>query len=201
LILIYPVIKKSNKLENVTYCDGYFYEGDIDPDYYFVKRFLPEAKDNDKDNVIPEDMNSSRQLKGAKGIILVLADNISKENKPDIQLETVTQEDTCKTEKCQNAKSLYKYITYHDYDRISKRKLFICDQRSVFKYITDELIQQHSMIKIFLKDSLIDPRPISFLKLIYRVNLIFVLNALAYTDNLIEKRLNRGVSSIAVTIE
>jgi hypothetical protein len=87
-------------------------------------------------------------------------------------------------------RSEYKYVTYHDYLKIPNSVLFTYDLRSIGKYIIDELVHYHSVIKLVLMDSIISPKLINYIKLTFRINMIFAINAFAFTDNLIEQRAN-----------
>jgi hypothetical protein len=82
----------------------------------------------------------------------------------------------------------HKGVTYHDYRKLHPGELFNYDKRSFCKYFTDELILYHSMVKVILKRSLIEPPYICSLKATLKTNLIFFLNAITLTDDLIQLR-------------
>jgi hypothetical protein len=204
--LLIPILTKKDKMERITYHDAVFCEDRIDLDFYFLERMGLKSNSTEGKNVgTSENVNSSRCLKSEQELagevkptnndILVLGVNrVESENKVnDIVLNNQfvnSQDERSKDNDTQSNKTntVYKYITYHDYLKIPKSKLFTYDLRPTNKFISDELSQHHSVIKLILKDSLVEPRFISYLKLVYRLNLIFAINAFALTDNLIEKR-------------
>jgi hypothetical protein len=87
----------------------------------------------------------------------------------------------------------YKGITYLDYTKIPKAHLYTYDTRNFTKYLVDELVQNHSIIKLIFKDSICDPRIISFIRLFTKINNVFGLSAITFTDNLIEARIANNV--------
>jgi hypothetical protein len=198
-LFIYPVVRRVNKIDKVAYSDGCFYNTGIDPTYYFIDRLLKGSKDGgDVITQNDENLNTSRYLKpqvdakpvNANENVLVLVENKA----VDIGIAEQNKNDSNKVLK-QNNKHLdkkdhYDFITYNDYTLIEKKFYFSYDLRNSSKYIEDELTLHHSVLKLFMKDSIIEPRLISFLQLIYRVNLVCLLNTITFTDNLIEMNAN-----------
>jgi hypothetical protein len=203
IILAFVIIRKS-KIQRTTYSDGLFYKPNIDINYYFIKRLdlKPEKEedDNEKDeNDITnneEAANTSKELnvetqekRADQNNVLTLAEN------KRTKLENNGITDNCvienNIENIQTNVSIdtqYKYVTYLDYSKIPKDVLFSYDKRAFLKYVGDELVQHHSLMKIFIKDSILDPGVISLLKLLFRINLIFSINAFTLTDDFIERR-------------
>jgi hypothetical protein len=195
------VVRRSNKLDKVTYSDCWFYSEVIDIKYYFLERFGLKPKEVEDHVPTNEDggVNSSRILKAqteatntGNNDLLVLADNVKKEIKRDIDLPNkgyIVNTGSGLKSSQMNTNEIgvsVSFITYCDYLKLPKGGYYNYDLRSINRYIRDELIQHHSVIKLIFKDSLIDPRYLSFLKLVFRINLILTFNALTYTDNLIE---------------
>jgi hypothetical protein len=191
-IAVYLSKKKLN-IDKITFHDGCFYEEGEDLDEYFSKRVeQPKVHQCEGNN-----LNSSRNLKSdndngpqkdtqAENVLILTANaNKSKQDQNEVDLNNVNTNDK---ESGHPDTVIYKKITYNDYSKIPPNKLVEYDKRGFVKYIKDELIHNHCIIKVFLKHSLIDTRLYASLQLILKVNLIFGLNALAITDNMIEAR-------------
>jgi hypothetical protein len=200
------IVRKRNNIEKVTYHDGWFYEPPMDLNNYFFKRLgVSKEKAADKEiNKKELEMNTSRGLKvesepnrSPDDNIMVLVDNIGKgsadgENtiakskiKPveNIQhgLDIVHNGGNTNNMKCD-------FITYQDFSNIPSTQRFEYDMRDFKKYVGDELIQHHSVFKLFVKDSFVDPTWLSFIKLVYKINLVFGINAMVYSDYIIDRR-------------
>jgi hypothetical protein len=182
-------------IEKITFHDGSFYEEGLELDMYFQKRIeLTDVKKSAKVNDI-DNLNSTRNLKAVdvKDIktnenILILGENKTKDNK-EIDKDVLTTITPCKQNNVENPViTEYKTITYKDYQKIPPQKLLKYDKRNLIRYFKDELIHNNCIVKLFTKHSLIDTRVISTLKLLFKVNVIFGLNALSITDSMIESR-------------
>jgi hypothetical protein len=198
-------LRKTNNIEKVTYHDGWFYQPPMDLDHYFFERLgMSKEKAADKElNNGGLNVNSSRCLKVESEPdrrpdenIIVLVDNINKESAD--KEDSITKRNGKTEENIQHNQNIvynsgsvidmkYKYITYQDYLNIPSRERLQYDLRDFRKYVGDELIRNHSVIKLFTKDSLLDPISISFIKLIYKVNLVFGINAMVYSDSIIDR--------------
>jgi hypothetical protein len=165
----------------------------MNAEYYFLER-IGKPKVTDKHYEAGDGLSTSRELKVSteanKGEGMVLEENrFDKDKKNDVAIDNnLVRVKEYKVENKSNGWTEYKYITYHDYTNIKEKEYLDYDLRTKKEYIRDEMIQHHTVIKLFFKDSVIDPRFISYLKFAFKTNLIFALNAMAFTDNLIEKR-------------
>jgi hypothetical protein len=81
-----------------------------------------------------------------------------------------------------------KTISVPDYDELSARELIKFDKRTTLVYFRDLLIIDHSIISIIFKTSLKDPLFIRVLQLVFILSMQFAVNAMLYTDGLIDKR-------------
>jgi hypothetical protein len=209
VLLVYLLVRKIN-IEKATYYDGCFYNINIDIDYYFLERLgrkVPQDIQKNELTTNEANLNSSRGLKvnteiNKEGDILVLAENntnvqgrpsqevvLQNNNNLTVDMPNTRRKSiTVKTGGNRNINTEYKSITNQDYQMIPKHALLQYDLRGYGKYVADELIEHHSVVKLILKNSFLDSKIISWLKLFYRINLVFGLNAFAFTDNLIEKR-------------
>jgi hypothetical protein len=191
-IALWLTNKKLN-IDRVTFQDGCFYEEGGDLDDYFVKRVDTGNKVVQQGVSNNDNLNSTRNLKNDIDyspqrdtqvdniMILTINANNKEKNEPVQDDPTKITSDSLETIK-------YKKITYNDYSKIPADRLVEYDKRSLIRYLNDELIHNHCVLKIFLKHSLLDTRLYTSLQLILKINLMFGLNALAITDNMIEAR-------------
>jgi hypothetical protein len=202
--------------ERATYHDGCFYNDTIDLDYYFYDRLglaKPDRFKDKGDNVNmgvttnEGDLNTSRILKvnteptKDNGEVLTLVENKTDIETPKAKSEEVLQNDNYVDEtrrkstisamsNVKTALTEYKGVTYNDYHMVPGSLVIEYDIRNSLQYFKEEVIRNHSVIKLITKHSYIDPRGFSLLKLYYRFNLIFAFNAFTLTDLLIEQRAN-----------
>jgi hypothetical protein len=198
-----PVILRKNRIDEVTYNDACFYKPDMDINYYFLKRLGMSDKrvvnaNKDKTVTINEgNLNSSRGLKATEvngdtkfNKVMILTENVFDKVDEHNEINNIITVKGKETEDNveQKADIGYKYITYHDYLQINVSDYLDYDTRSIGKYLGDELIHHHSLIKLLMKDSILDSKVIAYLKFVFKINFIFALNAMAFSDNLIEQR-------------
>jgi hypothetical protein len=193
VVFVYLSNRRCNDIEKITFHDGSFFENGLELDMYFLKRVgLTDVKGSVKVNDM-DNLNSTRNLKTDTGKdiktnenVLILGENKSKDNK-DVGKNILATITPC--EDMENpVKTKYKSITYNDYQKIPPQKLLKYDKRDLIRYFKDELIHNNCIVKLFTKHSLIDTRVISTFKLLFKINLIFGLNALSITDSMIESR-------------
>jgi hypothetical protein len=79
-------------------------------------------------------------------------------------------------------------ITIGDYEQLGPIDIIQYDKRSFWKYLTDKLIMDHTIVSLIFKRSLFDPFYIRILKLVFQVSLQFYANALLFTDDYIDAR-------------
>jgi hypothetical protein len=221
LVLFFLFLKRWN-LDAITYNDGFFYDKEIDPNFYFIERLnqktepTPEVnrvdkKESDTSRVLKNAVSPSTERKNEENV-LVLKENLEGENMPppnnpnDIKLhnnflnrtdetqsnndEIVRNEDNQNKNDNPQAVFNYKKVTYNDYLLLYPTELFDYDKRKFGKYFWDELVQYHSIIRIIFKRSLLEPSYVISLKVTFKINLIFALNAISLTDDMIENRAN-----------
>jgi hypothetical protein len=202
-VLLFPlVIRLKNNLKRIIYNDGCFYNRDIDPEFYFFKRLGivrppkivqeedDDADSDDDDGPTEPNLNSSRDLKQEvpqKDEVLVLVDNkfINKDTGRDCDAPVNDFKVVLAKSEVTKGDEI---VTYNDYFMLRSYSYFDYDLRGFRKYLKDELCYNHSIVKLFVKDSIIDPRHISFIKLVFRMNLTISLNAFTFMDNYIEER-------------
>jgi hypothetical protein len=201
---------KSN-IETVTYYDGVFYDKSINPKYYFFERVgidyekLKEIGGRKQYMTNEVNLNSTRVLKDdpedvnkpenvPKGNVLVLKENKDIKDIKDVEkLAPDVQNNYVKTEsergeETKKANTEYKYVTYNDFTMLPRNILYTYDIREFYKYFTDELTYHHSIAKVIWKDSFIETRLLSYIKLITRINITCAANAFTLTDSYIEER-------------
>jgi hypothetical protein len=194
-------------------------------DYYFYERLGLEKPEefkkceNDKIGLTTNeaDLNSSRVLKvntvPENNDVLTLAENKihndTSKPQPDVVLQSVSGTDDRRKSissdipGTKTVVSEYKRVTYQDYSKVKREVLLQYDLRDFRKFVKDDLIRNHSILKLLLKNSYLDPVRLNLLKLYYRFNLIFAFNAFTLTDLLIEQRANNidRVNCTIITLE
>ena len=78
---------------------------------------------------------------------------------------------------------------YNDYNQLSPFDAVMYDKRSFFKLYIDDLRENHIILTIFLKNSLLYPKWIRIIWLLYNISLTFFLNGLLFTDGYIDNRI------------
>jgi hypothetical protein len=214
-VAAFLIFRNKKDYQSITFHDGCFYNKNIDPEYYFTKRQFnrvtvreSNAGLNKEENCDP---NTTRTLNGdvemthanngkEKADIVVLRENNLKQDQVDNDIivnnnylnKTVENSPVEKELAAQQQVDVdlkYKDITYHDYTKLPALYNHL-DQRVFSKYVKDELIQNHSVLRIIMKRSLLEPYYVNIAKLILKVNLIFGANAFCFADNFIDNRAN-----------
>jgi hypothetical protein len=139
-------------------------------------------------------LNSSREMKlevptnRADNDILVLMENNNKNDENNIINKTSENKDKSLIEEIDSLTNLrYNKPTYHDYLRLDTEEAYH-DKRNFVQYVFDDIIQNHSIVKLIFKHSILDPNWLSLIKLFFRLNLIFAINAMGFSESVIEKR-------------
>lgn len=79
-------------------------------------------------------------------------------------------------------------VTLKDYEELSPQQALIYDRRSFLALYIDLLLDDHILLCVFFKKSLIDPIWVRIIFLVFNLSIIFAMNALFFTDDLIEAR-------------
>jgi hypothetical protein len=79
-------------------------------------------------------------------------------------------------------------IIMRDYEDLTLEERLVYDNRTLVKYLWDNIARRHQLISIMVKNSVIDPIYIRTTKLIFSFALIFGFNAILFTDSYIEAR-------------
>lgn len=101
----------------------------------------------------------------------------------------------------------YKSLTMKDYEEMTFDQLIIYDKRSFFKYYFDTILEEHCILEIIFKRSLVYPKLFRTSLLFFSFSLDFALNAIFYSDSYISARHSTAVStdidvtSFAYTLE
>jgi hypothetical protein len=77
-------------------------------------------------------------------------------------------------------------ITLHDYEQLRPEDAILYDTRSFCKYYIDEVIQHHSLVSLFLKQSILDPSYMRVFKFVIICHYIYGFNAIFCTDDYID---------------
>jgi hypothetical protein len=191
--------KKKLNIDKITYNDGLFYN-DKNPDGYFLEKIYSEntVQSNSKREITFNDgPNSSRQLNNEKKVdFMILNDNVvgcSADKQVTTEVVMTNNFMNVDATKVVNsgdaANNKFVKVTYNDYLKLlSNNQIFQYDLRPFKQFVNEELIQHHCIVKLFSKHSMLDPFIISFGRLLLKINIIFVINALALSDSLIEER-------------
>jgi hypothetical protein len=161
----------------------------MDPDKYFLNR---NKKTDLEPQIVDNKLNSSRVIKHdlptqrTDNEILFLVDNKKPQNNDIIDTTTENQQKDL-SRPIEELENISKKTTYSDYIRLN-HKFAQYDKRSLNQYFFDDLIQNHSLIKLIFKHSILDPNWLSTAKLFFRLNIIFAINAFALSNSLIEER-------------
>ena len=95
-------------------------------------------------------------------------------------------------EKIYNNTTAFKHkFSLKDYYELTPFEAFVFDKRTFPTIIWDELRENHIVFTLFLKFSLIYPLWTRLLWIIYSLSVIFFLNALFFTDDYMDKRINK----------
>jgi hypothetical protein len=88
--------------------------------------------------------------------------------------------------------------TCHDYDELTPKEQLIYDNRVFVKYLKTEIVEEHRIINIVFKSSLLHPFFTKINKLVFELSSGLAINALIYTADYIDKRAtaNDKVSSL-----
>ena len=96
--------------------------------------------------------------------------------------------DKIKTVENQNNEIISEIYTIKDYFNFTKNDKLNRDKRSFFKYFWDQLSNTHVVFQLFFKKSLLISPLFRMLILALHIVLLFLLNAMFYTDNYIQAR-------------
>lgn len=79
-------------------------------------------------------------------------------------------------------------LTIKDYQNLAMNEILKYDKRGFFKYIWDYLTDQHVIISLFFKKSLIEPIYIRTVFFCFALSMEFAINAILFSDAYIDKR-------------
>jgi hypothetical protein len=78
------------------------------------------------------------------------------------------------------------HVTMKDYDALTLQERLKYDKRTFLTYLKDCLCSRNVFISLFFKHSLVDPIYARVAKLVFNLSLILGINALMFTESLIE---------------
>jgi hypothetical protein len=81
-------------------------------------------------------------------------------------------------------------ITMQDYHSLTLKESIKFDKRTFKAYLADNIIENHKIINLIFKKSLLHPLFIRINELIFDLSLTFAINALLFSDNYIDARAN-----------
>jgi hypothetical protein len=79
-------------------------------------------------------------------------------------------------------------ITIPDYSELSPIEQLKHDKRSTLTYLKDLMICEHTILSLVFRKSLKDPLFIRVLQMVFSFSMQFGINAMLYTDNVIDDR-------------
>src|SRR5690606_28479715 len=89
-------------------------------------------------------------------------------------------------------------ITLKDYDSLELGEIIDYDHRSSLKYIKDDIIINHSLVSVLFKTSILDPVYIRSTRLVFQISMNFAFNAILFTDNYIDARVNNKAGNVLI---
>jgi hypothetical protein len=118
---------------------------------------------------IDNTMNSTKRISKSR--------NLENSNNIDIKLEST-----------KTASDMYHEKTIKDYTTLTPTQIAKYDNRSFSTYLRDYLMRIHPFFYVFIRRSLMEPIAIRINLLITIINILFGVNALLFTDSIIEDR-------------
>jgi hypothetical protein len=79
-------------------------------------------------------------------------------------------------------------ITIPDYEELPPDKILKLDKRTTLTYLKDLMILDHAILSLVFRKSLKDPLFIRVLQTVFSLSMQFAINAMLYTDNVIDER-------------
>lgn len=89
-------------------------------------------------------------------------------------------------------------LSYKDYEEMKFKDLIIYDKRTFWVYYWQTLINEHCLLEIILKRSLLQPKLIRVISLFSTFSLDFTLNAIFYSDDYISAKYYDSLNNIEV---
>jgi len=84
-------------------------------------------------------------------------------------------------------KKKFKGFTIKDYNCLTEKDAIDYDERTFNQYLLDKLFNEHPLISLAGKKSMMDPLILRFSKFLFRMTLIFALNAMFFSDDYMEE--------------
>jgi hypothetical protein len=128
-----------------------------------------------KDQELPDIIPNANKEEGR------MVNNFMAEEKPvDLQEPSIYKRNTFD--------SIYKghLITLKDYENLTPGEFLKYDHRRFLTYVLDNIKEDHSLLTVFLKYSLMDPVYIRSINLVTKLSMNFALNAMIFSDSYID---------------
>ncbi len=81
------------------------------------------------------------------------------------------------------------FKTLKDYEELTPKNARLYDKRRFFKLLWDNLKEDHSLVNLIFKISIVEPLWKRIIGFWFELSLMICLNSIFFTDDLIDKRL------------
>jgi hypothetical protein len=193
LLYVYRFRGIEKSLNKLIYYDYRGYNCDIvkKPEYYFLKPQGTPAEPpiTIENRSITHNSNKTSSPEKEQGVILQLRENkdpITTERE-NININNVDNEDARVT-KSDIIAVTKELITIPDYEELSPNELLKLDKRSTLTYLKDLMILDHTILSLVFRKSLKEPLFIRVLQMVFSFSMQFAINAMLYTDDVIDQR-------------
>jgi hypothetical protein len=185
-------------LFKIIYYDYRGYDREIfkKPDNYFRKGGQPIAivnpvitdnklADNDRGGVLKLRENTQLITTDRENIHINNPENIHNNNPTNDNVQFTKRDVDLRTSPPVSNKGMN---TIPDYNELSPVEQLKHDNRSSLPYLKDLMICEHTILSLVFRKSLKDPLFIRVLQMVFSFSMQFGINAMLYTDNVIDDR-------------
>jgi hypothetical protein len=109
-------------------------------------------------------------------------------DRENVKMDNLTNTRVGGSEELIASSCISKSISIPDYAELTPLELIKYDKRSTLTYFKDMMILNHKVLSLIFKRSLKAPLFIEMLKLVFSLSMLFAVNAMVYTDDVIDKR-------------
>jgi hypothetical protein len=153
----------------------------------------PEADENKKDSPLQK---SPKVVDEKRDQELQLRDNIIEQDNTNA-IPTITNElqvnnfiQSQSDDKQLVVKKTNHLISLPDYEELGPDDVLLFDKRTSTQLLKDNILTDHPIFSLIFKKSIFDPAFLRVLDLVFQYSIQFSVNAMFFTDNLIESRMS-----------
>jgi hypothetical protein len=190
LLYIYRSNGINKNLSKILYYDYRGYDREVikDPLEYFLHNSQPSGRTPPvavhRENAVKTTTNSNQ------GEILNLKENCQMTTERDNKIfdNPVINELEIGVDKSVQSVALKGTITVSDYEELSAVELLKLDKRNTLAFLKDRMVLDHSILSLVFLKSLKFPLFIRTHQLTFNLSMQFAVNAMLYTDDVIDAR-------------